>query len=1385
MRTLKSRNVLIVVLSFILALSVFAFAGTIKPVSASSNVTLFEIVESADIRLGTGEDYSAGASGSGMRFAVKMDEATARYVKDTEGVELGFLVTPKKIFDHSTKDVADLSTFDFISGLKNPNGDDKAAYLQDKNNPDKPGVIANKSSIGREVEGSTEYFAKIAFKGIFEQNVELGYTLVAYITDGTDTVYAYPDGYASTYKQAASRAYMSGANTLEAIKGAAHLTAFATEDDPVQITDASDLALISSAVAGTGDAVYGETFDNAYFKVMESIVVDGAFAAIGEDFAGKIDMNDNTIEVYNNPNGVFAGTVEVTNKGETVTMDTVIAQNTKIFNATEKSAGRYWGVGYTNAEFVAAEDLPTDVVNDVNYQGNAIKVTGKNNINYFVKQNYTKAQMEAKVAENDAIKFSFLAHDTDSIYPYIRNLIYVYDDNTQTYNLNDEGEEVPSSQQPNVFAGAGLGIIYDSNNKVADSTKTLKADKQRFLVNRWYTMYMPAANIIGAFDTSKDGETILNFAYLCGDDGRINFNVDFYIGDIEFVKEYEFPTVADFGVVDLDTTNFDTERLGERFGTTSQLAVYSRTDTYTVEYADSTELQALEGVDNTKAPEDAVVMRNVTGQWVTFLPAYTSAEYKLIAKREGYTHVKFSYMVYDENTMVTNEASSATSPGLLSRIGIRNNGNNVTATNYFNKFVNAKVWNTEVLTIDQFVSAFNRDELFFINLGTTNGGADVYIGDIEFLTQEPVDAVYRGKIGFNVDAYAEEAVYSRDSTDQYAWKKMGASTYASNETLVKAKADMPTDAYLATYYADFANESMVKYVPGQTSQTYVLLPINYTKTELTAMYEAEKINAIKLSYMVETDATSVAERQKAMTLLGQAGISNYTLNRWQDLVIPFSAYANATACTEKVITLTSFAWTGGTYHNFYLGDIEFVKLDNTTHTPYEGSFSLKLDTLATMPASGWKNSATGNFAIKTTTYVTAEETNALPFSQGWHAYTNTRGSMKFTPVTVGGDNNYVGLKLPHTKAEYLALTEKYEVNAVKFTYAVQVNTAAVPTVLNWSWSNDTRSILSGAGYHAASEPSTSNPMGTKLPTNMWQTEIISLNNLAAAMQKDPWLFVASLSRCIGASADNPITLYVAEFEMYTATEDEFSSTGSGQSTTRIEKDPVPYRDWFTPSASQVGIGLESHDASYSETYLTPEEVANLNTSLGGVYTVNNDIGYTGGAIRIGDCRDAVDSTVSPRKGGISGAQVGVKSPYSAEELQALYEAGYFKGATLTFYIMIGSPTNYARNNDQRSFNWPTYQNDWSVHSLMSVAGYRAYTLDEYGNSVKTNASMTFDANKWHKVTIDLDNPYFFTTIRQFKNYNLSARNNCFNVVSSDNGVCDVYIGNFIYTPGIK
>ena len=204
-----SKKSLILVLSFIFALSALMFAFSFKPVKAETGTTIssWQVMEGAQIRLG-----GAGTFSSGLRFRVKMDYQTASYVKANDNVTMGFIITPKYYFDNraASADGAEVAygTDDYFYSIERyvekDNGGIKVnedkIYISDDAGLE---IIAWDSIDDAATPLGKSYYVNGAIKGIIEENLDREYCVVAYIYDGTKYTYAVTEhDFARTYMTA-------------------------------------------------------------------------------------------------------------------------------------------------------------------------------------------------------------------------------------------------------------------------------------------------------------------------------------------------------------------------------------------------------------------------------------------------------------------------------------------------------------------------------------------------------------------------------------------------------------------------------------------------------------------------------------------------------------------------------------------------------------------------------------------------------------------------------------------------------------------------------------------------------------------------------------------------------------------------------------------------------------------------------------------------------------------------------------------------------------------------------------------------------------------------------------------------------------------------------
>ncbi len=408
MKSLTKRNLTLVVLSLIVAICSLTFAATVKPTKAEEVVPAishFKVIEKASIRTGADEGTFPG-----IRFRVQMDASTKAYV-DQSGVTLGFIITPKALYDQrsavATEDGTALAYTknDYIKSISNYVGEDGV------------GIVANKEWIYDETleDGAVYYYSNGAVDKLKEENVanDLAYTVIAYIktevADAEPTYnYAVPSvDFSRTYKQTAGNAIMSGevtANTFDKVSG---LEGLGTTN-AIGIYQGQDLYDISKAVEE------GNTFEGISFVLKNDVKVDKDFTQIADTFKGDFVESAYSVKRTNigntTPTNVLATADEhlpVVNAYDLITPSLSVENYATVPSNTRSTK-----------EYVAKEDLPTHdssgnpIDNSIGYNGNAFKYVrvSSGDSYFYVTLHFTKAELTEMLNNKEfyAVRFYYL-----------------------------------------------------------------------------------------------------------------------------------------------------------------------------------------------------------------------------------------------------------------------------------------------------------------------------------------------------------------------------------------------------------------------------------------------------------------------------------------------------------------------------------------------------------------------------------------------------------------------------------------------------------------------------------------------------------------------------------------------------------------------------------------------------------------------------------------------------------------------------------------------------------------------------------------------------------------------------------------------------------------
>ncbi len=521
MKSLTKRNLTLIVLSVVVALCSLTFAATVKPVRAEEiakpETLQFQVMEAASIRIGKSADNDADST-SGLRFRVQMDYATASYVKGNEGVKLGFIITPKALFDkRAAAEDSSYGIDDYIKSISKYVGNDREGIIVNEETiyiADASDNITKWESTADDaqaIEGAS-YYANGAVQGIFKDNINLGFTVIAYILDGEEYTYSVPSAdFERSYTQTATKAYFSGKNDLEVIQKAQHLSNFGKEEtNPLAITDGQELYKISEDVSNE------KTYNGFYFELRENVEVDYDFEQIGATFGGEFinNTNDKVVSIVNNKDlqDAFADA--------SVNVDCV--NNTKLFNATEKAIDLLTLSGNASAvEFVEKENLPlttydgaSDIGNQTNKPANGTikkRISNANEIS--IRLNYSKEELLAMVQPIGMDGETPIYSDTYGKYNAVR---FSY--------LATQINETSFMVDPNAENDNGVFDIIKANSRYGGEV----------LSENWVSQIVEIEDFVNAIYTKNSGvELLFVTRFGCWTDEIF----DFYICDIELIKD--------------------------------------------------------------------------------------------------------------------------------------------------------------------------------------------------------------------------------------------------------------------------------------------------------------------------------------------------------------------------------------------------------------------------------------------------------------------------------------------------------------------------------------------------------------------------------------------------------------------------------------------------------------------------------------------------------------------------------------------------------------------------------------------------------------------------------------------------------------------------------
>ncbi len=299
---------------------------------------------------------------------------------------------------------------------------------------------------------------------------------------------------------------------------------------------------------------------------------------------------------------------------------------------------------------------------------------------------------------------------------------------------------------------------------------------------------------------------------------------------------------------------------------------------------------------------------------------------------------------------------------------------------------------------------------------------------------------------------------------------------------------------------------------------------------------------------------------------------------------------------------------------------------------------------------------------------------------GWAGYND---AIKFENIT---EPTYVFVELDYTTEELKELLKDSKNKSVQFTYMVNTTSAKVKN----SCSDEVNiySLLSACGYHTESQWQSNNTDLTALPLNIWQKELVSIEDFYKAIIKENQLMVTRLT---GGSVDNPIDFYLGSISFV---KDDSTSY-------------VPYKGAinFVPSA-------EANARAYTMTSVSDNGSINYSATS---FIAKEDIPTEG-----------IDTTVeygnAIKFSNLAGQTYPfVKLNYTVDELKIL-----LKDCTgVKFTYMIDGDVA-VKNEGVDSQN---------IYSLLSSAGYHAVSDSEVATKCK------LPMNSWQTETVAVEDFY--------------------------------------------
>lgn len=870
MKILNKKNILLIILSFVFALStlVFASTATVRADDAVETPTgVFEVVEGASIRIG---DKTKGEQGSGIRFMVRMSEDVKNEIVGSDAVKLGVIITTKEIFDARNAQY-DQETGEEIPDYINSIG----LYVNktDDGDSNNDGIVINEDTIYDGTDADAGYFmANAAVTQIKEGNEKANYTAIAYIynSESADKPYEYAliEDFSRSIVETASKVYINGeeddeTTSLESLRCVQGLENFGADaSNPVLINDDNDLYALSDAVNVKEKAfTYEEIIEEettqtkpVQFKLNKDVTVDWDFEQIGADFGGEFVESESKVEIVNNKNleNVFADATSAKFANECV-------NNSKVFTATKRSVGLL----SSTATLEYVDEIPSDseqgYVNDGSYTSGAIKMSSSSSGKqlYINLLNILKDYQE-EVANKDMFRLKITAM-LDSV------------------------------------ATADGGYVSQANNTVTLMKQNISLTNKKVI-----TTAIPLTFFYNAF-VGEEGVAVEEYSKLFIAQFYVKSSqYNFYLGDIELVTwEETKEIVGDYNVY---ASEENLSRFTKNSSSAAELSYKNYNEipttvtyTETVDNGDgtTTDTEKTENiVNNTGYDKGAILYENFPQDKYAYVKLnYTADEYSVIAKKENFNAVKLIYMVKTDPSMPLKNNTSA------NMMGASGYGSKV-------KEVQKNKWVEAVLPITLFAGAYDEDNIFVAEIFRSfiTQGSDlvfnIYFGDITFVQYD------FSKI-FIPTAYNYESAYGGFSTNT--------SEFVLNENL--------TGDNTFGYTGD-----AVLIANGKTNQR-IYIETTYTADQYSEIIHQEGYSKVKI--IINAVSAFKLMTDKGANILDLSGIVDK--GKWREVELTIEQFIS---CFQKAsgndseeddvlyVRNSGYAPAGC---SFYIGNLIFVK----------------------------------------------------------------------------------------------------------------------------------------------------------------------------------------------------------------------------------------------------------------------------------------------------------------------------------------------------------------------------------------------------------------------------------------------------------------------------